>query len=377
MEVVLLFLADILAKILRSGVFWAVVLLLVLGYLAVLLYRRLKIRACEQLEYTRSISTDGVFAGDSFTLTETLHNPTGFPLFAVKISFFVPSGFTIDGKTCKKYTEMTSIFHVPPRASVRKVHTVTADLRGYRRMDTAALRYRDNEISFSAPVEIYTYPAYYGARVDMPAELHYVGENISSKRYIEDPFLLSGVRPYVRGDAMSRINFKASAHSFFGGERQLMSNFYDSSRNFNSMVVLDLFDYSAESTGRSPTKKKLERGLCFASFILSETVRQGGAVGFAANCAEDCGAYVNIPCGTGQLHVKKILEALACISEYARHDYSVNALLEVAADGLEWGTDIYLITSFTDEKTVGVINRLGARGLNVSVLYLNGGESEE
>ena len=86
---------------------------------------------------------------------------------------------------------------------------------------------------------------------------------------------------------------------------------------------------------------------------------------------------MNIPCSTGQLHVKRILEALACISEYARHDYSVNALLEAAAEGLEGGTDMYLITSFTDERTVGIINALGERGLNVSVLYLNGGGTAE
>ena len=375
MNELLLWLTAALIWVLSSLWFWILVLIALSFAAGVFLFRGLKLRSLEQLEYSRSFSADGVFVGESFIFEEKLHNPTFFPLLAVKVQFFVPAGLTVDGTECRKYTEVTSVFHVPPLSTVKQIHTVRVDKRGHYSIDTAAVRYRNNEFSFSSHAEIYGYPSYFDADIDVPPDLNYVGDRISSRKYIEDPFFLSGIRNYRVGDPMRAINFKATLRSFSGGARQLMSNSYDSSRNFNSLIILDLFDYAENDTTADP-KAKLERGLAYTSYLLFETVKQGGVVGFASNCAINSRAYIDIPCGSGNMHTKKILEALAEMSELARRDYSLNALILRAVEKMREGTDLYIITPFVDEKTAETLRKLKHRGFNALVVPLSIGDVE-
>ena len=115
---------DFFGRLLMSVPFWIVLaILLVIGIL-VLWYRKMKLRALSYLEYSRSFSTDGIFVGDTLEFTEYLHNATAFPLFFVNMDFFVPEGLTVDGLVCKQYVKLTSVFHIPPYATLCKKHTV-------------------------------------------------------------------------------------------------------------------------------------------------------------------------------------------------------------------------------------------------------------
>ena len=361
---------DFLGRVTLSLWFWVAVVVIVFVIIGVAWYRRLKLRALGELEYSRSFSVKGIFATDSFTMIEELRNPTFFPLFSVKMEFFFPAGFTIDGVECGEYTNIGSVFFIPPRAYVTKTHTVRADLRGYYHMETATVKYRKNEFLFSVPFDLYVYPNYSLISSDIQPDLYHVGDNVSKSRYIEDPFFLAGIRPYQTGDSMRQINFKASVRSFSGGVRKLMSNYYDSSRNFDSMIFLDLFNYSDNGTAEIQ-KLQLEMGLSYACYLLSEVVSNGGTVGFASNSASGGGAYVHIPCGGGNLHVQGILESFAKINYYDKREYSINSLLENLTNELTEGTDIYLITPVVDSKTAATLRRIECSGKNVCVIPLS------
>ena len=69
----------------------------------------------------------------------------------------------------------------------------------------------------------------------------------------------------------------------------------------------------------------------------------------------------------------KILEQFAEISSNAKHDYSVNVILQAIAPELPRGTDIYLITPFVDDKMAGLLHALRHTGRNVEVILLSGG----
>jgi len=341
--------------------------------LIVLWYRRAKANAIERLEYHRNLSVDGVFAGEDFILTETLHNPTWFPLFSVKMEFFIPAGFAIDNIVCEKYTRIMSIFFIPPRATVKKEHTVCAQLRGHYTLETSIIKYRKNEFLFSAPLEIYSYPNYSDIVSNMPPDLYRVGNSIAKSKYIEDPFFVSGIRDYITGDPMRNINFKASARSFVGGLPHLMSNNCDSSRNFDSMIFLDLFNYSDNGTLETQ-KKQLEFGLSYSCYLLSEIVNNGGSAGFCTNCAIGEAPYVYIPCGTGSEHIKQLLRAFAMINHFDKHNYSMSALLERFSPMLSRETDIYLITPVLESNTALTLRNIENTGRNVCVVPLK--ESE-
>lgn len=363
-------LGDTVRRVMSKPWFWITIAVIVCAYLLLMIYRRLKLRALGRIEYTRYFSTDGLFAGESFTMTEVLHNPTLFPLFFVEMDFFVPSGLTVDGVKCSEFTKSTSIFHIPPCSTVQKIHEVTSNKRDHYKLHNASLTYLKNEFVFDVPIDVYVYPDKYFADVDTSRDIKVAGDAIANRKYVEDPFFFSGIRRYVPGDSMRQVNFKASVRAYSGGARQLMCNFYESSRNYDTMIYLDLTDYT-NTENFEKYSAILENGLRCAChlFCLAET--SGGRVGFAANCATDQSRFVSIPCGTGNLHTKKILECFAQISPYARRDYSMNSLLREAVE-LPPETDIYYITPYVDEKNAGLIHALERAGRSVSVVNLAG-----
>ena len=366
-------LANIVGKVTRSPQFWIALLVLAAGAILIALYRQAKLRALDKVIYSRHFSTDGIFVGETLELIETIRNPGWFPLFRVRVEFFMPGGLTVDGIECKKHTKVTSIFHIPPYATVQKAHTVRADKREHYHMQTSFIRYRKTEYTFPSPINFYAYPNQYDADASFAPDVYRSGDAIASRKYIEDPFFLSGIRAYRPGDPMRAINFKASARGFSGGMRQLMSNDYDSSRNYNSMIVLDLTSYS-EAPMDADTQ--IEIGLRYACYLFCEALRNGGNVGFAANCAVDSSRYIHIPCSSGTMHTKLILEQFAEISSNAKRDYSVNVILQTIVPDLPRGTDVYIITPFVDDKMAGLLHALRRTGRTVEVILLSGGKQK-
>ncbi len=344
----------------------------VVGVIAVIVYQRMKLYALGLIEYSRSFSTDGIFSGESFTLTETVRNRTLFPLFFVEVDFFVPSGLTVDGVKCSEYTKSTSIFHIPPFSTVKKIHTVTSDRRDHYILHNAAVTYLKNEFVFDVPIDVYVYPQRYHNGAELSDDVRVAGEAISKKKYIEDPFFFAGIRQYNRGDSMRQVNFKASVRSFSGGSRQLMCNYYDSSRSFDTMIYLDLTDYS-NSDDFEHYSASLEDGLRSVCYLFSQAEENGGRVGFAANCASENSRYIKINCDSGIGHSKAVLECLASITPYARRNYSIHALMSEAAE-LPPTTDIYYVTSYINDKNAELIRSLQRMGKSVRTVRLGGTE---
>ncbi len=341
--------------------------------LAVLLFislRKMKKRALELLEYGRGIMTDGIFTGETLELTETAKNPTWFPLIGVKLEFYVPAGLTVDDLECREYTKLTSVFNIPPYATVTKKHTVRADKRGHFVLSNASFKHRKTEYSFDIPIEFYGYPDFFGASTEMPADILSTGNAVSSRKYIEDPFFLSSIREYRAGDPMRSINFKASVRSMSNGTRRLMCNSYDSSRSYDTMIFLDLNRY-AEIQLHS--REQLEIGLKYACYLFCEALENGGRVGFAVNSSTVGQSFSFIKCGSGEAHVKKMLEQFAVLDNFNTREYSIAALMRNCIDELKSGTDIFLITPYIDENTAEMISLLDRAGRNVNVIKIAGG----
>jgi len=134
---------------------------------------------------------------------------------------------------------------------------------------------------------------------------------------------------------------------------------------------LDLTAYPDASIGE---EEQIEVGLRYACYLFGEALKNGGNVGFAANCTSGNVRYLYIPCGSGTLHTKSILEQFAKISTNEKRDYSTNVILQTIAPELARGTDIYLITPFVDDKMAGLLHSLRRVGRNVEVILLSGGE---
>lgn len=370
LKTIVLFFVKIIKTVMSSPIFWIIAAIIAAAVALVLIYRKLKLWALSQIEYSRYFSTDGIFSGESCTMTEILRNPTLFPLFFVEMEFFVPSGLTVDGVKCSEYTKSSSIFHIPPYSTVQKDHKVTSGRRDHYKLHNASVEYRKNEFVFPTPIDIYVYPDKFFWGVDLSEEVKLAGEAIANKKYVEDPFFFSGLRRYAQGDTMRQVNFKASARSFSAGQRQLLCNVYESSRAYDTMIYLDLTDYSAADAFEE-CQNILENGLRCACHLFCQAEMNGGRVGFASNCSTDEGQFVNIPCETGNMHAKRILECFSQISVYARNNYSIHSLLKDAVK-LPEETDIYFITSHVTDKNAELIRAMRRRGRSVSVIRLEG-----
>ncbi len=333
-------------------------------------YRQVKLRALEQVTYQRTISSDGFFVGETVELTETIRNPGWLPLFRVKLEFYVPAETILDGVPVKEYTRMTSVFNIPPFAVVTKTHTLQCDKRGHYTLHSAAITYFRCEFSFETSIDYYVYPSLYGVQAQPETPLYRAGNSLASRKYIEDPFFLAGIREYRQGDPMRSINFKASVRSFSGGMRHLMCNDYDSSRTHDAMIFLDLNQY-----GEDPMSDKeiLETGLQYACYLFCLAVENDCRVGFCANCSSGEDKYIYIPCQSGEEHHQAILRQFAELDIYARRDFSMHVILERFGLDSPPEADLYLITSHTDDKMAELLRMLERGGRNVQVVPLEEG----
>ncbi len=358
--------------LLQTPAFW---LLLGLGIAALLLlyhgYRRLKLAALENVSYSRTLSEEGLFVGESMEMVETVRNPGWLPLFRVKLTFYLPAGITVDGTPIKEYTAMTSLFHIPPFGVVTKKHILQADKRGRFQLGSASILYFGCEFEFQNTPVFYAYPAAKGVPADGDTPLYRAGNVLASRKYIEDPFFPVGIREYRPGDPMRSINFKASARSFHGGRAQLMCNEYDSSRTVDSMIFLDLNEY-AGATGDDKTL--LETGLAYACYLFCRGAENEGRVGFCANSSTGEAPYVYVPCGRGEEHRLGVLRLMAEMDVYARRDYSMHVILSRYGKETPPEVDLYLITPHTDEKMTDLLHALKRAGRNVQVIPLGGSE---
>lgn len=365
-------LASFLLNILTSVYFFAfLITLLPLAALRVWYVAR-KTAALGHLEYSRYFSDGGVFEGDSLTLTEELRNPTLFPLFFVKLDFYMPEGLVINGLAGRELSKLTSVFTLLPRTTVRKVHDIRGARRDHYILETASIRYRKNVFDFSSRASLYVYPSNFDPPPEAPPDLLRAGEALSAGRFIEDPFFVSGVREYAFGDPMRRINFKAAARTGAGGAYRLMSSEYDSSRSFGAMIFLDLTPYPEVCENPNDSAELLEIGLRCACYIFGEAVARGARVGFAANSSLGKARYIHAPCGSGREHIRLILECFAEITDYKRRDFSFAALLRRLAPETPGDVDLYVVAPHIDGQTAEAIGEL-ERGRYVSIIRYQAG----
>lgn len=354
--------------LLQNSTFW---LLLGLGVVGLLLlyhgYRKIKLAALENVSYNRTFSEEGLFVGETMEMVETIRNPGWLPLFRVKLTFYLPAGITVDDKPLKEYTEMTSLFNIPPFGVVTKRHLLRADKRGRFVLGSASIHYFGCEFEFEQSPVFYAYPAAKGLASGGDLPIYRAGNLLASRKYIEDPFFPVGIREYRPGDPMRSINFKASARSFHGGMAQLMCNEYDSSRTVDSMIFLDLNEYPGASVD---DKALLETGLAYACYLFCRGAANEGKVGFCANCSPGDNPYVYIPCGRGEEHSLKVLRTMAELDVYAKRDYSMPVILSRYGQDTPTDVDIYLITTGTDEKMNDLLYALKRSGRNVQVILV-------
>lgn len=181
------------------------------------------------LRYDVTLSADEVFEGEDIFLSEEITNACALPLPFVKVDTILPDGLCYrlidsarDGSRTGRLTgSVQSIFVLRPHEKIRRTWRVHCRTRGDYSVGQVTVVTNDL-IGFNQRAKSITVPPSSRNRIVVLPRTVSLSREFTSSRYlsgditvrrsiVSDPLRLCGVREYMSGDPMSRINWKATA----------------------------------------------------------------------------------------------------------------------------------------------------------------------
>lgn len=292
-------------------------LILLLGLLLVLTLQRVLTQKLWKrgLGVTLHFRDPYIYEGDSSVLQEIVVNDKSLPLPAleVRLSMSPYLVFTGEAKSNSGVSDQTYkrdvfsfLFHqqVTRSLSFRGIrrgcyHIRQSDVKAYD------FFYRDcGYACYPQDTMLYIYPAQVDSRRIDTICTAISGSVLVQNSLFPDPFEFCGIREYVPGDPMNRINWKASARM-----NQTMVNQFDSTTNLDLAVVFDL-----EDSRILKENALVEETIRIAASLTTRLIRQRMSVSLYSNASipDVDGIYHReIPAETGQ--IAQLNQQLACI----------------------------------------------------------------
>jgi uncharacterized protein (DUF58 family) len=183
------------------------------------------------------------------------------------------------------------------------------------------------------------------------------GKLQSPQRLIEDPSRNFGVRPYISGDSMRKIDWKTTAVT-----NQLHVKRFQSSIALDAHLFLNLSqqDYEVRELFTAT-----ETGITIAASLaayLSQKRQSVGLTVLASDPIEERDDFISIPSGKGYAHLMQLLELLARV-ERSRSEIKFDYRLPLVTTNLPWGTIAFVITPTPSEVMFEVLLGLRKRGI--------------
>ena len=142
-----------------------------------------------------------------------------------------------------------------------------------------------------------------------------------------------------------------------------------------AVAYISLTPYPEVCSTLAHNRALTENGLRLACYLLRETVKNGGHYGFAANIEalkySINNPFIFIPCGTGNLHMKNVLETFAAIPVYrTAREYSFPALLQAHRELIPRDIDVYLLTAGSDSSYSRLLREMERAGNTVTMVKI-------
>lgn len=222
-------------------------------------------RADSDILYSVSTDTKEIFEGEDFYLFEKIENRRKTPLTNIRIDTQLPEGidFCLYKKdesgnisAASEHTAQT-VLMLPPKNQIKRRLRVTAKKRGVYALGEALLILTDilGEDKISSHFEpeksvITVLPRAIELEKYFAKASDATGEEKSENPLICDPISFIGVRDYMPGDPISRINWKASARM-----QSLTVNIEEYTERISFDVILNVASRVRESSGEEPENK--------------------------------------------------------------------------------------------------------------------------
>ncbi|MBR5516287.1 MAG: DUF58 domain-containing protein [Clostridia bacterium] len=355
---------------------WLIVLavipiLIVIGIVLWVYYRHLCKKLIGNIEYKREFSDFGVYEGDTVTITETLYNNTKLPLFNIYAESYIFPELQLTAYTYKDKKAMqlfqSKFSLVMPYMQVKRKHKIICTKRGKYELESAEIILPGSSRFVESRSVLYVYPAILPAPVNPYPVGLLMGESISRRMLVRDPFSISGIRPYAQGDPFNLINFKATAKAYGTAAQPLRVNNLDYCSNRTFMVYINFQTNPKEPIPSHIFNKMMENSLSYTADIIRVMSENGYRLGLKSNCVCNDGTNgIDFPVHSGELHVREMLCAMSEIRIASSVSFS-SLISKDARQGLS-DTEIFIFTSYTDDDTESAIEELKKNRNSVNIV---------
>jgi uncharacterized protein (DUF58 family) len=307
---------------------------------------------------------DRVFLGERFTVKVQVRNTSWLPVLWLRLNDSVPVDLS-PSTLCRWVASLS------PRETRDLSYTLAGRRRGYYRLGPLAMH--GGDLLGSATYNhhhrngdlVIVYPKIVPLRDLGFPSLSPAGTLPSRQRLFEDPTRIRGVRDYVPGDSLKRMDWKTSARA---GSLQVRR--YEPSMALETAIFLNLNSDDYPLRNRSTAT---EMGIEVAASVTTHLVEKRQAVGLVTNghdplhnpgLAGTSPVISALPLRKGREHQMQVLDLLARVERTSEGQaVPFLDLLSRKSLALPWGSTVVIITARGDEDLFGPLLVLRRRGL--------------
>ncbi|HWE61875.1 MAG TPA: DUF58 domain-containing protein [Chloroflexota bacterium] len=325
----------------------------------------------ERLEYRRAFSSTTVAFGEEVTLSITVVNRKLLPLAWIEIDDEIPRSLQpARGELLPLWKPQRGILQqllaLRWYERVTRRYQLRCTERGEQVFGPVELRSGDlfglarRRLSLPARQTLLVYPKVVPVTaLGLPSRFP-LGDERSRQRIFRDPLRVAGTRPYIQGDSLRQVHWKATARL---GTLQVKNE--EPSVTLRAMLLLNLQTTSRIWEGASADL--LELLICVAASLASHLAAQRAQYGLISNAllAHTEGG-VRVPVSRSPRQLTRILTVLAQITPLATTPFV--DLLAAERQRVPVGSTIVLITGFLDQQILDQAHAYRSAGHPVRLL---------
>lgn len=327
--------------------------------------------ALVEVGYDRVLSMRRAFVGETVDVTTRLSNAKLLPVPWIELREQVPRDLPIEGARVRP-SGIPRVSFIQRATSLAGNQALDWSFRlapierGYYRLGPARLRSGDlfgffeREEQLEQQDSLLVYPQTFELpELGLDSERPF-GDRRGGNRIFEDPSRVVGVRDYLPGDPLKRVDWNATARV-----GRLQSRLYEPSRTLATVVALNVTTMEHSWEGYIPLL--LERNISVAASVARHVAEAGEAVGLIANGAfPDSDRPIRLGASSHPDQLVHILEALATIAPFTTS--TLGGELESRTHPLPVGANVVVIAALMPQDLVATLTRLRSEGHTVHVV---------
>jgi uncharacterized protein (DUF58 family) len=317
-----------------------------------------------------------VMPGTPVTITVRMTNRSWLPLPYSRIRFALPEHVTVEGadeaKPSNKQTVVQLWLSLPRRRQIERSFTLTPHRRGVVWLTEVHAElidlFADEDCSVHLPIafSLLVYPLPLPIPPLSLGETEPFGRRLSRQRRQEDPTFLRGIRPYMPGDRLKNVDWKASAKT--GG---LQTRQFEFTAHPRWQVVGHILP-SFEPLQQRYNDETNERTISYLAAVAVHCRRQSLPYELLLNVKQRGKEFFQLTKSSGKAHHVHVMTQLARL-----HQYMPTQLFGVLRrlEQTQQRETVLVVSPRIDEASAEAMRRLVRRGHTVVLLDLSGDQA--